>query len=270
MTKDKHGKGFLASSTWKINKNIYLQVFYGAFSTFNKANEYGRKGHRSVFYFPDRKMLCLTLADQTLIPLKDCQCVFSLTDPSYMEKRLNHMRIDKISELNEYNRILTRPEKVKYTGSIVTAFLTASTRQYIKKYSKAVDVEHLYFDTPLLYEPHVTLIRGLQEKDIKHVKPFLPKRSIQMSCQGAEVLSCGYNPYAALTLRVESSELNDIHNRLKHNFNCEEDYTYIPHITVAFIKEKYIDFYKELEVHSEPIETEDYAVFDCAGASYLL
>ena len=75
----------------------------------------------------------------------------------------------------------------KYESCVLAAHLTDCSRQYVLARAEQIQSEHYFFNIALLYEPHITLLRGLGEQHIPYCRQYLPNQIFHMRVTGTSI-----------------------------------------------------------------------------------
>jgi hypothetical protein len=103
----------------------------------------------------------------------------------------------------------------------------------------------LYFDNPLNYPPHITIVSGLDNNKINSYRTQLAnKKLIVEKVQPGTYVDHERN-LGVLWLEVQSRDLIEFNNELVNYFNLIRKNPYLPHISCAFIKPDSLNKYED-------------------------
>lgn len=158
--------------------------------------------------------------------------------------------MELITEIKQFKLILEKTADQKYSSGCIMGYFNDAISDNIK-----IDKKDLYNNDAnefgLEVEPHVTVLYGTQDNDIKednvnNLLYLIP--TFEIECTGISLFK--KDEYEVVKFEIESDMLRKLNSLIQELFPYKSDYPdYKPHSTIAYVKpgegEKYEEKFKE-------------------------
>lgn len=172
----------------------------------------------------------------------------------------------------EEKHMLNQHNKLKYNYYAVAGALTRDSIEQIVTLSNYVSLADCYYEAPLLYEPHITIARGLDEVDEAFLKQALSQTKVVLEVSGFDILEPIDKDYEIFALSIHSNELMELNKTILTNTSHTFEYNYQPHISLAFLKQGQAKAYPtgHLDLSGIKLSLSHYVLFDKEGTSQTI
>ncbi len=160
----------------------------------------------------------------------------------------------------------------KYEYYAIAGVLTHNSIEQIYALSNRFSLADCYYETALLYEPHITVARGLHEIDKPLLKQVLSQANITFNITGVDILEPLDKDYDIVALPIHSHELIALNKTILVNTPHTLEYDYRPHVTLAFLKKGKAKFYQNIHLDQETIKLSlsHYVLYDKEGKAQII
>lgn len=163
-------------------------------------------------------------------------------------------------------------QTIGYDYYAVAGVLNPHAIEYIVTLSQTITPEDCYYATALLYEPHITVARGLHTINPAKLATFLPKEQPLLTIKAVDVLKPANQDYDILALTIDSPALTALNQSILLNTPHTKEYKDILHVTLGFVQKGEGDVYtKTLNVETAPpLSISHFIYYDKNGVTHTL